>query len=97
MKKVEVVHNPDLDPLFPESWPTKVIITDMDGNVFDTRIDYPKGDIENPLSWEELADRFKDHTGTVFEETKKSRIIDTVTNLQNLENAGQLTALLGNG
>ncbi len=97
MKKVEVIHNPDLDPLFPESWPTKVIIKATDGSVFDARIDYPKGDIENPLSWEELADRFKDHTGTVFEESKKSRIVDTVTNFQKLENARQLTALLGNG
>ncbi|MBC8246302.1 MAG: MmgE/PrpD family protein, partial [Deltaproteobacteria bacterium] len=78
------------------SWPTKVILSDMDGNIFDARIDYPKGDIENPLSWEELTDRFKDHTGAVFEETGKNRIVDMVTNLQKLENVRQLTALLGN-
>lgn len=96
MKKVEVIYNPELDPLFPESWPTKVIVSMTDGNVFDTRVDYPKGDIENPLSWEELADRFKDHTGMIFEESKKDRIVDMITDLQKLENARRLTALLGN-
>ncbi len=95
MHRVEVIHDPDLDPLFPKSWPTRVIIHTTDNRSFENRVDYPKGDVENPLSWDELVDRFCQNSGSVFDVTRQSRIVEKVNQFEDVENVTALTTLMG--
>ena len=96
MKRVEVVHDPALDAEFPKSWPTRVTIQTTDNRSLDQRVDFPKGDVENPLSWEALIHRFKAHSEMVFDPSRQDRIVETVKKLQDLETITKLTAILGN-
>ena len=95
MHRVEVIHDPDLDPLFPKSWPTRVIIQTTDNRSFENRVDYPKGDVENPLTRGELADRFRRNSETVFDASRQTEIIEKVNRFQDVENVTALTTLLG--
>ena len=94
MKRVTCVHDPELDKVFPMRWPASVSIATRTGKVLKTRIDYPKGDPENPLTWEELIDKFNELTDPVFHESVKRRIVDRVRSLEREGNLDRLTTLL---
>ena len=94
MKKIEVAHNPELDPFFPKSWPARVKIQTTDGKELENRVDYPKGDIENPLTWDELVARFKDHSKEVFDQAQQKGILEILQHIEELEDIERLTNLL---
>lgn len=52
--------DPDLDLAFPATMPATVRLTLADGRSLETRVDYPAGEPENPLSREEMFARFAD-------------------------------------
>lgn len=94
MKRVSCVYDPGLEKDFPARWPASVSVVTKAGEVFKTRVEYPKGDPENPLSWEELIRKFKDLTAPVFEEPVKERIVEVVRGLESEKNLKRLTRLL---
>ena len=94
MGRIFCVHDPELDKVFPNRWPASVSIVTKAGEVFKTHIDYPKGDPENPLTWEELVQKFKDLTSPVFEESVKLQIVDLVRDLAAERDLERLTRLL---
>lgn len=59
MKKVECFKDPELDKEYPARWPSKVEIETEAGEKYSVKVDFPKGDPENPLTWGELAVKFK--------------------------------------
>jgi 2-methylcitrate dehydratase PrpD len=54
---VECYRDPELDALYPDRWPTVVRVTLRDGTELEQRVDYPKGDPENPFTDDELIDK----------------------------------------
>lgn len=56
---VECRTDPSLDSEYPRTWPASVEIELRDGSTHALRIDYPKGDPENPFTREELAARVR--------------------------------------
>ncbi|GAJ20459.1 unnamed protein product, partial [marine sediment metagenome] len=75
-------------------WPASVEIVTKDGRHFSTRIDYPKGDPENPLSWEELVQKFDELSSPVLSEDRRNKTISRVRSLETEENISNLTSLL---
>jgi 2-methylcitrate dehydratase PrpD len=56
---VECYRDPELDALYPERWPAVAQIRLRDGRELEARVDYPKGDPENPFSDAELLDKLR--------------------------------------
>ena len=96
MEKVVCVEDASLDLEFPRKWPASVSISTKDGKSYSTRIDYPKGDPENPLSWEELIDKFKFLVSPVFIEQKANEIVDAVRSLEENSDITAITKLTVN-
>ena len=94
MERVACVPDPALDKVYPRQWPASVEIVTRDSRKFSTRIDYPKGDPENPLSWEELLAKFNGLSSPVFSEEKREDIISRVRSLETETNITSLTDLL---
>lgn len=93
LKKIIVKYSPDLDKFFPESFPTRVTITDQDGKVYAKEIRYPKGDPENPLSWEGLLQKFERcMLHSRLPAHNKERLVESV---KNLEEVGDMTDFMG--
>ncbi len=57
-QKISVEPDEDLTSLFPEKTAAIVDITTVEGICYSERIDYPKGEPENPLSNDELEQKF---------------------------------------
>ncbi|MBU2536214.1 MAG: MmgE/PrpD family protein [Chloroflexi bacterium] len=82
MGRVSCVEDPGLETVFPRQWPASVELVTEDGRRFSTRIDYPKGDTENPLTWEELLGKFDDLTSTIYPAERRKKIVTRVQALE---------------
>jgi len=65
-----------------------------DGRKLEAHVDYPKGDPENPVSREELYEKFHSLTEKFFDRQRRERIIDTVNRLEEIPNIAQLADLV---
>lgn len=63
MGKVVLVKDPAIEDTFPREWPARVTIELNHGPSYEKFVRYPKGDPENPLTWDELAAKFRTLTG----------------------------------
>ena len=94
MSRVECVADPELDKVYPRKWPASVEIITKDGRKLSTKINYPKGDPENPLSWEELIQKFNHLSAPVFPEDRRAEIISRVRSLETEPSISSLSSLL---
>ena len=58
MQKVKLVHDDEIEKTYPREWPARVVIQTESGAKHERFVRYPKGDPENPLTWDELAAKF---------------------------------------
>ena len=78
MKKVEMVKDPSIEGTFPAEWPARVVIELEDGRRREKFVRYPKGDPENPLTWDEMCAKFRSLAGAVIAEDQCDEIIAEV-------------------
>ena len=93
MSRVRCVRDPALEVNYPSQWPAWVEVETSDGRSLKAHVQYPKGDPENALSWDELKDKFRNLTGPVISPAKQDNIIDTVESLEDLDDIGVLARL----
>ena len=94
MRRVSCVEDSELDRVFPKQWPASVQIVTQDGRRFSTRIDYPKGDPENPLTQEEVLSKFNDLTSAIYPAEKRQRIVSRIRTLEREKNVKEFSKLL---
>jgi 2-methylcitrate dehydratase PrpD len=82
MDRVDCVHAPELDPLFPKLWPAIVEIALRDGRRFQKRVDVLHGDPEDPLSWDELIAKADGLAAEVLPEQRRSALIAAIKNFE---------------
>jgi 2-methylcitrate dehydratase PrpD len=89
-KRVKWELDPEAEKVYPKYYPCTVIVTMKDGTQHTAHVDYPKGDPENPVSWDEAVEKFRfmagHHRGTV----EQDRIIEIVSNLDKQKDMGEL-------
>ena len=66
MDMVRVVANEEFEALFPEFQPSRVTITTKDGKSYVSRVDVPKGDPRDPMTFEEIGVKFDALGGDVI-------------------------------
>jgi 2-methylcitrate dehydratase PrpD len=78
MSKVTLVKDSQLEETFPREWPARVAILLDDGRRYDKFVRYPKGDPENPLTWDEMASKFRSLAGRVISADRCNIIIEQI-------------------
>jgi len=94
MNKVEVVVDPELEKLFPTASPADVEIYTKKGESVRARVEYPKGDSSNRMTDGEVQEKFRKLTSGLIGEKKTDLIIDTVNNIEKIDDIGKLMDLL---
>jgi len=94
MDRVLCVEDPELEKVFPKQWPATAEVKTKDGRTFSARIDYPKGDPENPLSWDELIEKFNGLTSSIYSKARREKFIEQVTKIEGIGNLKQWTSIL---
>ncbi|MFC1824109.1 MmgE/PrpD family protein, partial [Thermodesulfobacteriota bacterium] len=94
MQKITVKHAPDLDKYFPEAWPARLTVRMRDGKQVVKEVKYAKGDPENPLSLEEIIDKFAmlvPHS--LLGRDKQHQLIKRVLELEKIRDTNTFLAL----
>jgi 2-methylcitrate dehydratase len=91
LKKVVVVADKEIEKVFPALQRVIVSIRTNDGTEFMTQLDYPKGDPRNPLSDQEVEEKFEALAEPVLSKKGRSRAIGAIWNL---EKQGSVTELM---
>jgi 2-methylcitrate dehydratase PrpD len=95
MGKVVLQKDKRIEKNFPAEWPANVTVHLTNGKQFKKRIRYPKGDPENPLSWQELSAKFHSLASRVLPKARCDQIIKSVKSMStstNLRDIWKLTA-----
>jgi 2-methylcitrate dehydratase PrpD len=81
MGKVILTKDNRIEKNFPREWPAIVQVQLKDGKQFEKYIRFPKGDPENPLTWQELSAKFQSLAGRVFPKSRCDQIVSSVKEL----------------
>jgi 2-methylcitrate dehydratase PrpD len=85
MRKVECIVDPELDRTFPKQWRATAEILTEDEKRYSTMVEYPRGDPENPLSWDEMKERFHELAGEVIKKDQRLKIVEAVEKLDGIK------------
>ena len=85
MDRVYCVKDPELDKVYPKHWPAAAEIQTKNGKKFSIRLEYPKGDPENALSWDELIKKFNGLASNIYSLSLREKIIEQVKNIDDIE------------
>jgi len=94
LQKIEVVADPEIEKVFPALQRVVVNIQTTDGRSFSKQLDYPKGDPRNPLTDQEVEEKFAALADGVLSEDAQKRVKDAVWNLERVRSVSELMALL---
>jgi len=94
MGKVKVSGEIELDRYFPQSWPGRVRISLRDGSSHTQEIIIPKGEKENPMSVQEVEQKFLSLAAPVLGAAKARSAIGAVQALADHDSLDELRALL---
>ncbi len=95
LKKITVRHNSELDRFFPESFPTRITIAMEDGRSYAKEVRHPKGDPENPLSEDEVVQKFRRAAAASgLTNARMNQIVESVFNLERVADVRGFVALL---
>ena len=97
MQRVECFRDPSLDATFPTQWPATIQIETSDGKTLEIFVPHPKGDPENPLSWWELQEKFRELSASLYSYQEQNKLIDTVKDSDQLSDISKLYNLLIRG
>lgn len=85
MQKIRVIRDEEIENIRsqdPARLASKVVIVLTDGTQVELRIDYPKGDPENPFTWEEAHNKFLRLSEPVYGEKKAESLYTLIENLE---------------
>ncbi|MBX5451120.1 MmgE/PrpD family protein [Thermogemmatispora sp.] len=86
MQRVDCESDPELDRYYPAEWRATASVEMDDGRIFSASVRYPLGDPENPLSEEQLTERFHELAAASIEEpSRRTAIIDHLRQLERLQ------------
>jgi len=91
MNKIEVVAEPAFEEMFPALQPCEVTVEKVDGSEVTERMDYPMGDPRNPMTPEQMENKFDALSGPFLSGGSARRVKDAIANA---ESAGTIRELM---
>jgi len=89
-KIVRIEHDPSLDHLYPEKMPSIVEVLTVAGKRLSCRVDYRRGDPQNPLSDKDLEEKFKALTAKHLSKGSAKKVCDSVWDLEKMRDINEL-------
>ena len=98
-KKVKVETDPDIDKAYFEEdkISARVVITTQKGEKFEKYVGTPSGDPRNPISQQEIEDKFKDQASYSLKPDEVEPIIQKIYEFEDIEDISTLMSLLAGG
>ena len=86
--------DPEIEQLYPKTFPAKVAIRTNDGRELKSRVAGPKGSPQNPMDFGMVAGKFRQITGGVISPGSQDALIEAASCLDEVETMSALVAHL---
>ncbi len=74
----------EFEKMFPAKQPSKVVVKTKDGREFSEYLEYPKGDPREPMTMEDLDNKFNALAASLLDEAGQKRVKDSIFGCENL-------------
>ena len=82
--KIKGEPSQEFEKMFPAKQPSKVVVTTNDGQEFSEYLEYPKGDPREPMTMDDLENKFNSLAGDKFDSNAKSQLKDHIFDSENM-------------
>lgn len=87
---VGVEADPDLTEGYPEGIPNRITVTTTEGSTFVREVRYPRGHARNPMSDDEVAEKYRANVARRWSEERAARVGELVWNLDDADSLSTL-------
>ncbi len=92
LKRITVREFKGFTSKYPEAIANRVTVKLKSGKLISKQVEYPKGHPKNPISKEEVEKKYRNLAGAYLNEKQLDETLDSLWNLESLENLSELTA-----
>lgn len=88
MSRTEVIQDADIEKVHdenPAKLASKVVLVLKDGRILERQVDFPKGDPDNPMTWNEAKEKFMHLAVPVYGEAKAEKLCKLIEHLEKCE------------
>ncbi|MCD6112209.1 MAG: MmgE/PrpD family protein [Bacteroidales bacterium] len=82
--KIKGEPSKEFEKIFPEKQPSQVVIVTKDNKKYKVYLEYPKGDPREPMTIEDIDNKFKALSSKLINESKQNKIKTTIFNCENM-------------
>ena len=93
-EKTTLREDPELTRGYPEGIPNRIVVRTRDGREHTREVRFPRGHARNPMSDDEVLQKFYRNVGWAFSEPQARRVVDWVMTLEQRPGVGELVKLL---
>jgi 2-methylcitrate dehydratase len=94
LKRVTVVEDKTLSSMYPEAVANRVTVKLASGKVVSKQVDYHKGHPKNPMSDQEVEEKFQKLTRKYLDKNRARRILDALWKLEKAKDISKVISLL---
>ena len=91
--KIKGEPSQEFEKMFPAKQPSKVVVVTNDNQEFEEYLEYPKGDPREPMTMEDLENKFNSLVGNKLNDKQKSNVKDHIFNCENISASTFMEAL----
>ena len=91
--KIKGQPSQEFEKMFPAKQPSKVVVTTNDGRQFEEYLEYPKGDPREPMTIDDLENKFNSLVGDKLNDDQKKQLKNTIFNCEEMSANDFMTAL----
>jgi 2-methylcitrate dehydratase PrpD len=92
--RVAFVFDEEINNIYPREFPSIVEIIMNDGQKYKTRVNMPKGSLDNPMTWKDVQEKFTMLSAPVVGQKNVAAIIEMVDTLEKISDVTNITFLL---
>lgn len=85
IQKIKIQRAEDLNPLYPEGIPNRITIKLKNGNTLMETVTFPRGHAKNPMTDEEVEEKFRRLSSTCLPKKTQDEILSTLWNLEAIQ------------
>jgi len=89
-RKVNCIADPEINKVWPKDEPSVVTVYTKDGRILEKRVSCAKGSLENPMTLEDLIEKYRILAAKALSPDQISRTIDFFMDLENQEDVAKL-------
>jgi 2-methylcitrate dehydratase len=93
--EVSLDEDPELSAGYPEGIPNRIVVTTRDGAQHDRLVRYPRGHAKNPMTDDEVTQKYLDNVAGRWPDAKAKRVADLVWSLDAAASVDPLVTALG--